>query len=166
MVAAIDLTGQRFGKLVALRLVEPNRFGARQWLCQCDCGGQTIALTGHLRIGQRRACKCGMSQPKHGEHKTRLYRIWGAMKARCYRPSHPRYERYGGRGISVCDEWLNDYVAFSRWARANGYADHLQIDREKNNEGYSPGNCRWTTAAVNMTNRECSSRSQSPPQGA
>lgn len=152
MVAAIDLTGQRFGKLVALRRVENYAGGQARWLLQCDCGGTTYAHTGELRAGKRKACRCGLSHPTHGLHKTRLHRVWSAMKVRCTSEKHPRYARYGGRGIAVCAEWQK-FEPFASWALANGYRDDLQIDRIDNSQGYYPANCRFVTAAENMANR-------------
>lgn len=92
---------------------------------------------------------------KHGMDGTRVYRTWVGMKERCYRVKGPRYDIYGGRGISVCDEWKNDFVAFWTWAKANGYTDKLTIDRIDNDLGYCPENCRFLTRADNNRNRRC-----------
>lgn len=89
---------------------------------------------------------------KHGGKGTRLYRIWQMMKNRCHNPKTSRFPDYGGRGITVCDEWKDDFQAFHDWAMANGYEDHLTIDRKDNDKGYSPENCRWTTALVQGNN--------------
>lgn len=75
----------------------------------------------------------------------RLYRIWHNMKSRCYCKSFSRYKYYGGRGITVCEEWKNDFKAFRQWAIANGYQDDLQIDRIDNSGNYEPSNCRWVS---------------------
>ena len=75
------------------------------------------------------------------------------MKARCYIPSHTSYERYGGKGVSVCNEWMNSYETFRDWAKSNGYRDDLTLDRVENDSGYSPDNCRWATYKEQANNR-------------
>ena len=89
----------------------------------------------------------------HGKRKTRLYRIWANMKTRCINPNDPHFERYGGRGITICDEWKNDFKAFYDWSMSHGYADNLTIDRIDNNGNYCPSNCRWVTVKVQNQNR-------------
>lgn len=88
---------------------------------------------------------------RHGGRNERLYNIWCKMRSRCNRETDAAYPRYGGRGITVCAEW-DDYAAFRAWALANGYADHLTIDRRDNDRGYEPGNCRWATYAEQNRN--------------
>lgn len=103
---------------------------------------------------ERRFCgqKCA-GKDRHGQHKTRLYRIWGCMKGRCLRKTTQCYAQYGGRGISVCKEWQDGFESFRDWALANGYNDTLQIDRIDNNGNYEPGNCRWVEQKINLLNR-------------
>ena len=92
----------------------------------------------------------------HGESYTRLHAIWDNMKARCYNKNSSDYPRYGGRGVFVCDEWIQSYKAFSDWAKENGYAENLTLDRIENNKGYCPSNCRWVDRKVQANNtRNC-----------
>ena len=85
---------------------------------------------------------------------TKLYRVWDAMKDRCYRESHKVYRRYGGRGILVCDEWKTDFIVFKNWALENGYKASLTIDRIDNDKGYFPSNCHFVSQAENCRNRK------------
>lgn len=89
---------------------------------------------------------------RHGLYKTKLYRVWHAMKCRCYNPNDKKYPRYGLRGIKVCDEWKNDFVKFNNWANSNGYTEGLSIDRINNDGNYEPSNCRWVTIVENSNN--------------
>ena len=90
---------------------------------------------------------------KHGEGKTRLYRIWATMKQRCQNPHDHAYAQYGGRGITVCNEWSSNYLAFKEWAINNGYMPDLTIDRINNDKGYTPNNCRWATKKEQQHNK-------------
>lgn len=87
--------------------------------------------------------------------RSRLYNIWRCMRMRCYKPSHEAYPRYGGRGITVCYEWNRSFVSFRAWALEHGYADDLTIDRENNDKGYYPENCRWVTYIIQEQNKDC-----------
>lgn len=157
------LAGRRFGRLTA---IEPSdvRIGVRQrtsWLCRCDCGTTLIVETGRLTSGNTRSCGCLAKEVqatlhlKHGGarkgSKTRLYRIWMNMHQRCYDPNFTAAHRWGGRGIKVCEEW-HDFATFRAWARANGYADDLSIDRIDNDGDYEPSNCRWATPTQQARN--------------
>ena len=136
---------------------ENDKWGATTWLCQCDCGNKKTVLGHNLKSGGVRSCGClskeiapergrrskiGERSKTHGDFGTRLYRIWAAMKRRCYNPHAAYYEDYGGRGITVCDEWL-DYGPFKDWALLTGYCKGMSIERVDVDAGYSPDNCVW-----------------------
>lgn len=154
----IDLTGQRFGRLTVMQRAE-NKGNEVTWLCRCDCGTETLVIGKDLRRGHTQSCGCfhrekfGDICTTHGARATRLYNVWRGMKDRCYSQTHKYYKHYGGRGITVCTEWLHDFAAFQRWALSHGYQDDLSIDRIDNDKGYSPDNCRWATATEQRHNR-------------
>jgi hypothetical protein len=148
-----DLTGERFGKLTAVKFShrkEAHYF----WLFICDCGNEIIARTDSVG---KKTFSCGCFQKEkvttHKETKTRLYRIRRGMINRCYRQENKDYLFYGGRGISICEEWKNSYEAFRDWANANGYTDDLSIDRIDPDGNYEPSNCQWVSSKKQANNR-------------
>lgn len=148
----LELTGQRFGRLIVLKeTARRTKRGSILWECLCDCGKRKIISGGTLVYGSTKSCGCGRG--KHGDWKAKLYSVWANMKHRCLCPTAQAYAHYGERGISMCDEWIKDYVVFKKWALANGYKEGLQIDRRNNDKGYYPGNCRWTTGMINSQNQ-------------
>lgn len=154
----IDLSGQRFGSLIAIGRSGTARDGNALWLCKCDCGNVSIVDGSSLRKGNTKTCGCSRKRPrpgriKHNDVGTRLYRIWGNMKHRCYgKNDKDKYRHYGGRGISVCAEW-HDYRNFKEWAIKSGYKDTLTLDRIDNDGNYCPENCRWETIKNQSMNR-------------
>lgn len=159
MSKAVDLTGMRFGRLTVISKTRSNS-GRVAWMCKCDCGNETAPMTTELLKGRTQSCGClhseniGNASRKHGQYKTRLYRIWGNMIQRCSNPKNDNYHLYGAKGVSVCDEW-KDFAVFSKWAMENGYSDSLSIDRIETDKGYFPENCRWATPQEQTDNREC-----------
>ena len=102
----------------------------------------------------------GQNNPnfRHGKKNTRLYNVWQGMKQRCYNPNSIKYKNYGARGITVCDEWKNNFINFYNWAIQNGYDEtktrkEQSLDRINNNKNYEPSNCRWVSQKVNCRNR-------------
>lgn len=159
----IDLTGRQFGHLTVLRRAEDKiRANGKKktvWLCRCDCGKEKNILGENLRKGSAKSCGCHRGEAliaystKHGKRYERVYGIFCEMKKRCYNNHCANYKNYGGRGIKICDEWLNDFNSFYDWSMSHGYSDKLTIDRIDNDGNYEPSNCQWITKSENSTKR-------------
>jgi hypothetical protein len=158
---ALNLIGQKFGKLTVFDRAENNKQNKRMWVCRCDCGNikKKPVATGDLTSGAVKSCGClyfdsnKERNKKHGKTKSRLYQIWSGIKSRCLNPQNVAFKNYGGRGITICDEWKDDFQAFYDWAISNGYRENLTIDRIDNDKGYYPKNCRWTTMKKQQNHR-------------
>lgn len=156
-----DLIGQKFGKLTVIGRVpkEERKNPQYIWICKCDCGNEVISTANKLTHGIQVSCGCqkaeriGNLNRKYKNTDKHLYGVYKAMINRCIDEKDPSYINYGGRGVSVCDEWLNDYDAFAEWAISSGYEKGLTLDREDNEKSYSPENCRWVTMQVQQNNK-------------
>ena len=169
-----SLIGVRFGRLVVID--KESKYGKTTWKCKCDCGNECVVTRASLTTGKKRSCGCleeesrktvwqrsyGGRTMRYGDrsrrYNERLYNIWNGMKTRCFNPNSKSYGAYGGRGITVCDEWTNNFPAFQKWAIENGYDvtapfGKCTIDRINVNGNYEPSNCRWVDMDIQQKNK-------------
>jgi hypothetical protein len=150
--------GQRFGKLVVIREtfhLNPKGARERDIECLCDCGNKQVLPPGKLiskKGNENWGCQ-HCNQSTHGVTHTRLYNIWSSMKQRTRNPNNREYEYYGERGITMPDNWYDNFIEFQKWAIASGYNDALFIDREEVNGNYCPENCRWVSRRESLMNK-------------
>lgn len=152
--------GDKYGRLTIIKELPTINY-RRKVLCRCDCGTVKEYFLQRVIHGETKSCGClskelFIERSKHFPKevgKSRLHTIWFGMKCRCYTQSASNYNRYGGKGIVVCDEWKNDFLAFYNWAINNGYSDNLTIDRINYTGNYEPSNCRWIPAKEQAANR-------------
>lgn len=166
MAGRLELTGQKFGRLTVEKF-DCSKNSRTYWLCICECGNLKSVQGKKLKSGHTRSCGCLVTESAirnlsnvskngretHGKRHTRLYGIWTDMKKRCNNSNHTSYMNYGGRGISVCDEWQKDFQSFYEWAVKNGYNDELSIERIDVNGNYEPVNCKWITLKEQSYNK-------------
>lgn len=151
--------GEKFGRLEAKERVASDSAGRSQWRCVCECGTEKTVTAYYLKTGHTRSCGClvpeisaaiGRARATHGQTGSRAYRAWRSMLDRCYRPTSANYERYGAKGVRVCDEWRTSFAAF--FAELGECPPGHTLDRLKERD-YQPGNCRWATPTEQANNR-------------
>jgi hypothetical protein len=157
MKTATDLLHQRFGRLLVTHRAENSKHGAARWGVLCDCGTVKTVRTDQLTQGSTVSCGCyareaaGERVRTHGRTNTFEFSVWTAMKKRCTYEKHPRYHRYGGRGITICKRWEK----FENFLEDMGECpfDNGSIERINNNKGYTPSNCKWLLKTEQSKNR-------------
>ena len=144
------MIGKRFGRLEVIEVVGKDNYRKNIYRCLCDCGNYTNAVSTKLTAGKKKSCGCLMKEYQkelsgkvtHGESGTPEYICWVNIKGRCCNPNHPSYPDYGGRGITLCKEWENDFGKFFEEV-GHRPSEYHSIERVDNNKGYEPGNIRW-----------------------
>ena len=168
MSKMIDISGQKYGKLTAIKRVGSHKYPSGTslslWECVCDCGNKVILTLPALRNHNTTSCGCvhkemiGNMNRTHGESHSRLHELWKGMKARCGNPNNISYKWYGAKGVTVCDEWNKSYTAFKNWMIENGYDESLPrgqqtIDRINPYGNYEPSNCRLISIQEQQHNK-------------
>jgi hypothetical protein len=159
MTAPVDVVGQRFGRYLVIEKSEKRTKAMKQMvLCKCDCGTEREVVVGNLRSGLSTSCGCWKDEKtsarrkKHGFSQSTMYGRYKEMIKRCYIPDHPEYKNYGGRGIKVCERWLESIENYVEDMNFPPF-EKAQIDRINNDLGYSKENCRWATPQQNSLNK-------------
>lgn len=156
MKQTTEITNNKYGKLRAIKKVE-SRKGREYWLFRCDCGNEKVIRKSHVTSGATLSCGCLNKEAitKHGigNKNNKIYRLWEGIKRRAFNSNYSQYKDYGGRGITMCEEWAENPLCFYNWCIQNGYKEGLEIDRIDNNKGYSPDNCRFTDRFTQSRNK-------------
>ena len=155
-VDAVSMIGRSKNRLTVIGYEREMEKGRVKLKCRCDCGNIVFVLPYQFENGAVQSCGCirGEKRKTHGLSKNPLYGEWFQMVNRCHNPNADNYERYGGRGITVCDEWRDSPVEFIKWVEENGgKPDGMTLDRIDNDGPYAPWNCQWSTASAQQRNR-------------
>lgn len=152
----MELLGKKFNRLTVIKFAY-NKNKRNYWECKCDCGNTTFVTTSKLTTLWTKSCGCARKTHgfTSGGKTSRIYQTWSDMKLRCSSENSKIYKYYGGRGITVCNDWLK-FENFYNWAISSGYTDKLTIERLNVNGDYEPKNCTWVTQKIQMRNRRCS----------
>lgn len=166
VILQMYLVGYRYGRLVVVERASNDRHGETRWVCRCDCGEVAVVRRGNLRSGNTKSCGCLHRQRSAAAHRTHgrkgdpIYQVWWNMVQRCTNPNNPRWEYYGGRGITVCDRWMtfeNFYEDIGErppdLPERTGKRAYWSLDRIDNDSNYEPGNVRWATPVQQRANR-------------
>ena len=156
--------GERYGHLTALKQVGVNEHAQAMWECRCDCGNTVVKSVVSFNNGAKQCskqCKLGV-HVRHGAHKSKEYKAWADMKRRCFNPNLANYKHYGGRGITVCQEWVDNFEAFLAYVGYAPEGNRISIDRINNEGDYEPGNVRWATPREQVMNRRNSKKLGNP----
>ena len=166
-----NIIGEKYGRLLVISRTENNKYNKPTWECLCDCGNIIIVNGNLLKNKNTQSCGCLKLEEtikrstKHKLCNTKLYKVWAAMKGRCYNKNATQYNDYGGRGIIVCDDWKNDFQKFYDWSINNEYDNKLTLDRINVNGNYEPSNCRWVSMTIQARNKRISKRNKSGVAG-
>ena len=162
-----EIIGKTYGRWVVESYAYTDSKARRFYNCVCTCGTKRVVQYSALNLGNSVSCGCFMKEKNgnrnrtHGKYKNPIYFVYNRIKGRCYNPKSKAYKDYGARGIKMCDEWRNDFMAFYNWAIANGFSDkktkngrmYYSIDRIDVNGDYEPSNCRWADDYIQNNNK-------------
>lgn len=154
-----DNLGEKYGRLTVVEFVD-RKHSSDRYKFLCECGNEKICYLANVKRGTTKSCGCLLKEraikrmTKHGESKTRLYKIYTGMQSRCYREYTKSYKSYGAKGITICDEWNESFLKFKEWALNNGYQEDLSIERVDPSGNYEPSNCKWIARKLQNDNKK------------